>query len=134
MGYCMTQQDSDFFVSAANLPKMVKAIQSLHGNESIRDTSGRHFSWVESDFFVFNDAERILQAWRWNGELDGEGNINAIYFEGEKLGDDNVLFDAIAPFVKAGSFIEMRGEDGERWRWCFDGKTMVEKQAIIEWR
>ena len=54
-----------------------------------------------------------------------------IYFDGEKLGDDAILFEAIAPYVKKGSFIEMNGEDGCIWQWQFNGKTCIEKAATV---
>jgi len=131
MGYCMDQREADFFVAKDNLQPMLKAIQDLHGSETIGDSSGRHFSWVDNDFHAIDDPIEMLGEWRWNAEKDDDGNIDTIYFGGEKLGDDNILFNAIAPFVREGSYIEMRGEEGDRWRWCFDGTTMTEKNANI---
>jgi hypothetical protein len=133
MGYCMSQCESDFFVPADKLGAMVAAIQALHGEETIGDSSGRHFSWVPQNFHTISDPVESLRAWRWDAELDDEGNINVLYFGGEKVGDEDTLFSAIAPFVKAGSYIEMQGEEGERWRWLFDGQEMTEKSATITW-
>ena len=133
MGYYMDQRDADFFIPADKLPAVVAAIQGLHGSETIRDSGGRHFSWVPQDFHTLTDPSAIFDAWRWTVGFSPAGDIDTISHDGEKLGDDNVLFDAIAPFVKAGSYIEMSGEDGERWRWLFDGKNMVEKTATVTW-
>ena len=63
--------------------------------------------------------------------ISENGNIFELNFAGEKLGDDEILFQAIAPFVKKDSYIEMQGECGLIWRWSFDGKTMKEKTANI---
>ena len=131
MGYCMDQREQEFFIPVGSLSDTVAAIQALHGSESIGDSSGKHFSWVEQDFHKHSDPARIFNAWRWNVEMDDDGNIDTIYFDGEKLGDDNTLFNAIAPFVREGSYIEMQGEDGSMWRWTFDGKAMTEKNANI---
>lgn len=129
----MSQDYSEFFIAADKVSAAVEAIQDLHGHETLKDGSGRHFSWVDADFYVFDDPTEILRCWRWEVELDGAGNIVRLDFEGQSLGDDDKLFGAIAPFVKAGSYIEMIGEDGERWRWLFDGATMVEKNATVSW-
>jgi len=58
--------------------------------------------------------------------------ITGIYFNGEKFdGTEHEMFNSIAPFVEAGSYIEMLGEGGEIWRWVFDGETCEEKAATI---
>jgi hypothetical protein len=58
-------------------------------------------------------------------------------FTGQKLGDDNILFAALAPYVEADSYITMVGEseDGDEfWRWVFDGQHVyrVRGQAVFE--
>jgi hypothetical protein len=133
VGYNMSQDHSEFFIPADKVASAVEAIQDLHGHETIKDGSGRHFSWVDADFYTHDNPGLILQAWRWESEFDDDMNLVGLQFEGQNLGDDNILFEAIAPFVKAGSYIEMNGEDGEKWRWIFDGKTMVEKTATVSW-
>lgn len=68
------------------------------------------------------------------GEFDPiTGDLTDIHFIGEKLGDEKILFQALAPFVDKGSFIEMEGEDGDLWRWTFDGQQMIEQVARITW-
>jgi hypothetical protein len=112
-----------------NFGNVVTAIQSLRGKE----TCGTHFSWVDKNFHKLTDVKAIIRAWRWEPKFDENGNICGINFDGEKYGDDGILFNAIAPYVEAGSYIEMVGEDGAKWRWIFDGETCEEKQATISW-
>lgn len=131
MGYCMSQQENGFHIEAKDFPEALKAIQGLHGSETIADASGEHFSWVPHDFYKINDLIKIMGKWRWELEIDPAGNAVGISFQGEKLGDDEILFKAIAPWVKKDSYIQMQGEDGSIWRWVFDGKTCVEKAAKI---
>jgi len=142
MGYCMEQKDQDFFLSA---DKKVEAFKHVHkkllderdkvgGGRSGFDICIRSYSWVDnSELDNAQNIEDILDAFRWHPETDGDGNITSIYFEGEKLGNDEHLFEAIALFVKKDSFIEMSGEDGYLWRWIFDGKTCQEIPATITW-
>lgn len=132
MGYCMQMIEQDFFIPADKVPKVIDAIRRLGGGETTRDSTGAHYSWVQRDFARRDTVPEMMSAWRWEVETE-DGNIVSIEFCGEKLGDDHILFEAIAPFVKAGSYIEMSGEDGTRWRWVFDGKTCVEKTATISW-
>ena len=133
MGYCMYQEDSDFFIKAKDKDGALAAIRALAGKETITDSSGRHFSWVSQGFEKSPTFNTIMGEWRWQVSEDTNGDVVAISFEGEKIGDEETLFKAIAPFVKKGSFIEMRGEDGLMWRWIFDGKTVKEITAKIMW-
>ena len=55
----------------------------------------------------------------------------SLYFIGEKAGDERVLFNALAPFVQPSSFIHFRGEDGECWRWVFDGAKVKCDNAVV---
>lgn len=133
MGYCMSHMGSEFFIAAKDAEAAAEAVRALHGKESIRDCSGRHFSWVRGDFYLEEEDEEVFRAWRWDPVFDDDRNIVEVEFMGEKLGDDIIFFGALAPFVKKGSYIEMSGEDGERWRWIFDGKTVVERTATLSW-
>ena len=149
MGYCMTQRDSMFTIKKENKEAALEAIKELAKPEKMegKASGGRwscgsngkreeiFYSWVTtSDFLNASCLEDAIRAWRWCLESDNDsGDVIGIYFEGEKLGNDEILFDAIAPFVEEGSFLEMSGEDGALWRWSFDGKEMEEKYANINW-
>lgn len=41
------------------------------------------------------------------------------------------LFDALAPFIKAGSVFDFTGEDGARWIWRFDGAERCEEDGEV---
>jgi len=134
MGYCMHMRDKVFEISKENKIAALQAVQVLAGKETITDASGAHFSWVNTNEFVkATSLKEAMKAWRWEIYEDEEGNVIDIDFYGEKLGDDEILLSAIAPFVKDGSFIEMMGEDDGHWRWCFENKKVVEKDAQITW-
>ena len=133
MGYCMNLVEENFFIPKKLKGKALKAIQALSGKETIKDGGGRHFSWVDHDFVKRKTLKEMFKAWRWYIEEDDDGNVTAIGFDGEKLGDEGTLFAAIAPFVLADSFIQMQGEDGNMWRYSFDGKKMHEDYPDIVW-
>jgi hypothetical protein len=129
----MQQRESKFFIVLDNIPKALEAIKNLVGKETIKDGGGPHFSWVNE----FKDAptlEKAMQAWRWNVERSDKGDITEIEFIGQKLGDDFILFKAIASFIESGSYIVMLGEDGTLWRWFFENGEVREQNArSIEW-
>ena len=143
MGYCMTQRDCHFIIKAENQEKAMEAIKALAKDVDEKGSGGSWsgggktkswYSWVETEEFA--NAETLadaLKAWRWIAE-DNKGDIDYLYFEGDKLGQEDILFEAIAPFVEEGSYIEMSGEDGALWRWAFEQGMMVEREAQINWK
>lgn len=132
MGYYMNLMKADFKILKNNHDNILKAIKELAGKETIKDSGGRHFSWVETrDFLEARHIEDAFKAWRWEVSFDENDDINDISFNGEKSGDDDIFFKAIAPFVVDGSYIQMQGEDGYIWRWIFKGKSVTEVPAKI---
>jgi len=65
-------------------------------------------------------------------EYDG-GNIHIYCFNGEKWGDDEELYYALAPFVEDDGCIEITGEEGEKWRYLFNDGKIKEEQGTIVW-
>jgi len=117
MGYCMRQVGSSFFIAKAKVDAALEAMGGEEGYEISRKKGESHAS---------------VQCWSF--DLDDKGNITGIHFGGEKKGyGENERFARVAPFVKAGSYVEMSGEDGARWRYVFDGKKMKEIDGKISW-
>lgn len=72
-------------------------------------------------------------AWRYTAERTDDG-VSLLYFDGEKLGDDEQLFAAIAPFVQSGSSVELCGEDHYHWRFLFEnGGAIIEQRGELHW-
>ena len=141
MGYNMEQTDAKFTILAANRRPCLAAIKSLIGKGTCRDSSGAHFAWVEDeDIEAARTVDAAFDAWGWglisrppSDEDPTAGDVTGIHFEAEKMGDEETLFAAVAPYVEPGSYIEMLGEDGDRWRWAFDGRTCKEIHAETRW-
>ena len=75
-----------------------------------------------------------LENYGYEAEVDDDGSIIGVDFIAHKLAhDEDTMFQAIAPYVKDGSYIEMGGEDGDLWRWIFKDGTCKEIHAIITW-
>lgn len=135
MGYYIEIIDSEFFIAAEDKSLALQAIQDLPTDMGGGSSSNgvACFSWVDLNFRQAHFLEDCLSAWRWGADLDREGNISGLHFEGQKLGDEEFLFGAIAPFVKPGSYIEVHGEEGARWRWVFENGVCTEKWGVITW-
>lgn len=144
MGYCIRMSDSKFCIKKENCDGALQAAKQL-GNGSNHPqargstyengkTTKRFFSWMNDvDVTQWAHIKNAMDEWRYPCKIDSDGNVVKIEFDGEKIGQEEILFNAIAPFVESGSYIEMTGEDGAKWRWVFDGKTCDEKQAKVSY-
>ena len=141
MGYYMSMIDCSFFIAKKDKGAALKAIQELRpdngGGGRFDPEHGKlesWFSWVCTDEYKSaKTLEDAVKAWRWRVEVDDDEDVVGICFEGEKLGDDKHFLEAIAPFVRDGSWIEIDGEDDERWRWCFVGGEVRTTTPTITW-
>jgi hypothetical protein len=93
---------------------------------------------TNSKFYVktenFGRVHKPLNEYGYAPETDDDGNITSVDFYGDKVAyDESDMFSKIAPFVADGSFIEMRGDDGDMWRWVFSGGAVREVRATITW-
>lgn len=111
MGYSINCVDSDIFIPAKDVQIALTALNEGMAPE-IKYGS--------------------LCAGRWMFELDEKNNVVEINFDGEKGRDDDEL-KPLAPYVKDGSYVEMMGEDGARWRWIFKNGKIITKDAKISW-
>ena len=109
-------------------------MKELIGQETIHDSIGYHYAWVSTDEFLnAKTLKDAMAAWRYDIEEDDLGNVIGIEFTGEKLGDELIMFKAIAPYVQDGSYLEMQGEDGESWRWLFRFNDVKEISPKVSW-
>lgn len=152
MGYCMQVRAESFHIKGENMAGAIAAIKALDGKEAEMGASGgvyrggacesKHYSWVRNGFSERHSTlEGLLKEWGWYPEINHDPNGSGaeweafgINFEREKIGDEQILFNAIAPFVEPGSYIEMVGEDGTIWRWYFDGKECHEQTGSANFK
>ena len=143
MEYYIELRDSDFYIKEKNFKNVLEAISNLmtqtdkmNGGSSNED---RWFSWVNTDNVLRairqNNLRQVMTEWRFPVGFEdvGKGDICDLSFSGEKSGDEVYFFDAIAPWVEDGSFLEFQGEEGERWRWEFQNGKMIERFAKVIW-
>ena len=147
MGYYMSMRGSKIRIPASKHDQCLAAIKALANTVAdpfnSRNIFSDHYSWVRThEFAGATTLREALAAWRWV-DPDCVGlnkmarvafkprDIEDLRFTGEKLGDDEVLMHAIAPYVEAGSYIEMVGEDTDHWRWYFNGEGCVQQAGQV---
>lgn len=137
MGYYVKNTESHFFIPKEYHGLALQAIKDFMLKTYTADSGMqviRSFPWVNTDEVVNSETLKdALYAWRWDAYTDENGDIADLSFDGEKLGEDDLLFGVIAPYVKEGSYIVMQGEDNYTWRWYFDGQTYRDQAARIIW-
>lgn len=131
MGYCIAQMPSRF---AIKQDQKAQALYTLSTLFIVHAQGGIGFSFVNmAGAIQAKTLEEALACCRYRALHDKHDNITALMFEGEKLGSDFEIFKILAPFVTADSFLEFRGEDGDHWRWAFDGRQCHEIRPQLLW-
>lgn len=122
MGYCVSMSDCDFKIKQENIINAITAIGKYLDE-------GNNLRWISKGGFwdFFDNPAELFESMDYTLELDANKDYIITDFYGEKLGDEHIWMDLIAPYVEKGSWIKMYGEDGHNWTWIFDGEHMVEK-------
>jgi len=127
MGYFMNMRGQNFTILNRNKERALSLLKGYAKGKT-------GMAWVEpSDITA---AETLVEAFdkcRYEADVNADGDIYYICFVGEKFGDDEEIFRAIAPAVESGSFIEMEGGDGLLWRWVFNDGVCREVYGRIVW-
>jgi hypothetical protein len=145
MGYCMDLRAAKFHVAADKKDAALAAIKNIMGPENRPKMHGGSweggkqtgwwYSWVKcEDVLKCISLDSAMALWGWPVDVDtATGDIDGIRFDGEKIGQEDEMFKAIAPFVTSGSWVEMQGEDGTLWRWSWCDGVFREQNARILW-
>ena len=126
MSYCVDIDCGGVTISADKVADCLAAINRLQ--------AGQHYAWVDDPpEGGFPTLVKALDNWRYEAEEQADGSVELQYFAGEKLGDDEALYEAIAPFVSDGGRIDCRGEDDCLWRYCFSKGAVEMLSGRIEY-
>ena len=140
MGYCVEYNIEATFEPESE-PEMLKAINALHEPETLK-ANARGGSWSGGEckqvWYAFTDnpppggftsIEQAMDAWRF--EVDQWGGVKGFSFTGEKVGQEEILFEALAAFLDGEIFA--RGEDGAEWGFRFSEGRMIELKCVKNW-
>jgi hypothetical protein len=128
MSYIIEQGDTHFAIRARD-----KEVAFLNTKEKLLSQNSNWRGGSRAEVAASKNLIELLKAWNWTIEEDEKGNVTDIMFEGEKNGDYDVLWFYLAPYVVSGSYIEMIGEDTERWRWRFDHGHFLVQEGQFVW-
>jgi len=131
MGYYVSYV-IDTTVVEGNEAEALATINALHTPKIMKLLGGgsHGYSWVRNPpEGEFKTLEEAFAAWRF--EFFPENN--SFNFVGEKLGDEEVLFNALAPYLTIGD-IYGRGGDGAEWGYRFTpGCPMIHLSCVKTW-
>ena len=159
MGYYVDIEDISWEMSMVHEEKAFKALCALNHDPDI-DKRGRSFSngepdkrwfsWMPEDYDkttksvydilnmlgfeveilpVIEEEVGELEPW----EKGYSPQTLYIYSYSSKIGQENLFLQALAPFVKEGSYIVWRGEHGERWKDAYEDGKMITYSARTVW-
>lgn len=128
MGYCISMRESVFYIGADNKNKARDDVR-----EYVKENNP-NWAWINDNKTLLKSPtlEGILSEFGYEPTIDDDGNITDIDFWSEKMGDEEKLFEIIAPYVKDG-YIEMNGEEGCFWRWVFKGGKFYTVDPEVTW-
>jgi hypothetical protein len=97
--------------------------ESKHGGAySNGGYTARWFSWMPEDLSTIPSAKEVFERLGFEVDSDGNGDLLIRCYD-NKTGQEDVFFAAAAKFIEDGEY-EWEGEDGDFWKWTFQGGKM----------
>lgn len=134
MGYYIEMTDSNFVITKENFEKALKSLKDVFVPENmtcydcINGKRYPHFSWVNTKSVLEStNIREALKEIRYIPKFNQNGDICNVKFTGEKYGNEEIFFSALAPYVESGSYICFEGEDGDTWKWLFENGKVTYK-------
>ena len=77
--------------------------------------------------------EDALKEMDFDVETDEALNVTGVTYQRESYGDLEAALPLIGPQVRAGSYLEFRGEDGAHWRLLFEEGQLRKVHGRVVW-
>ncbi len=116
-------------IPAKDLGAALEAIKKWEQHKAARGDG----HWHHDKILQAQDLDDAVRGWDLTCEYDKDGNLAGIEREYSNWTDEADLFDQIAPFIQPGGWLEFLGEDGDRWRFVFTGKTRKRIEPELVW-
>ena len=115
-------------INALHEPKLMKS-QSTAGTYANGQRIYVCYSWTENPPpGGFTSLEDAFGAWRFDLYQPND-EVYSFNWIGEKLGDEEFFFNALAPYAKGK--IYARGEDGEEWGYKYKNGTVGRLKCVV---
>lgn len=141
MGYYVSLNESTAFIPADKTDEALRLFKELNEPKNNYLKTGGSFSgggqtaywyaWMPESFDHFTTAQEVLRELGFDVDVDSTGLSITGY--DSKTGDEKLFFNAISHLIEPGSSMTWQGEDGDQYRWEFDGKTMTVKHGHISY-
>jgi hypothetical protein len=141
MGYYVYLTSASFDIP--DTPEVRNALRELDKRDDLKrggsfggGKEDKWFSWMNEPWAHHESIDPIFQQLGFDTYCcvlkPGEHASVQLLSYDSKIGQEALFLAAVAPFVKAGSYLEWRGEDGEAWRHYVgdDGKLYVQESEI----
>lgn len=155
MGYFVSTTGIDFTIPKENLDNAYRAMcelnkddsekmggafgnleiinQDITGSNSVSTNPNKWFSWMPWNYDeVCKNAAEIFFELGFEVAENEDGSLSLLWYDC-KSGQEELFLETVAPYVKPGSYIDWRGEDGSLYRYEFDGETMEVKTGTVVW-
>ena len=151
MGYYIEITNSSFRIPKANLDKFWELATHLMTDEIIGE-NGTGGSWVSGKkadvWYAWVDTEKARKAilnrdivdffaqWGYDvllGDNDSQYEVVDVRHSSHssyKIGNEEVLFAVVAPTIEPESFLHVKGENGEEWRWTFSDGNLHAQDVV----
>lgn len=120
MGYNVRITDSDFFIYYDHHKTLAQLLKNNFPKE-------------------FGDCRTNLDSimseigWKFKYDKNNDDIIGVCYQWEGYYPEHLAIFDFMACWVEQESYIEFASENGEKWRWVFDGENAKEIKPKIIW-
>ena len=122
MGYYIEQVEGSIELPLRNTNFAVDAIKKWMRDERKMD-----------DWNRYNKIEDLAVEFNMIATFNADLSEYLIDNEGEKLWDQREFLSVIAEFCNEGSYIEISGECGDRWRWVVKDGQLYEVNPSVDW-
>lgn len=124
MGYWVNLLDADFVIPADKLDEAHRGMCELNKlPDNMKGGGGRdrdgnwhaHFSWMDENYDQkLGTAKEILTELGFDTTVREDGSLSLLDYD-NKAGDEDLFIKVCSAFVKDGSFMQWKGEEGETW-------------------
>lgn len=138
MGYYVSGS-GEFTIAASNVKAAYDAVVALNNVPPAAKHGGvwrdgkqesAHFSWLPTDLATIPTLQEIFTAIGFEVSDNDNDGLTIHNFPNNKAGQEELFAAAVAPFVNSGGYFVWDGEDGEYWKWVFNGSQLFIHEGV----
>ena len=149
MGYYVTITNSNAVIPSCNIDMAYDAVMALNSRDELKRGGSwpgsdkpkpegmeyhpdKWFSWMPANLRELKTLPEVLDALGFGCHVEDGGDLLIETYD-SKIGQEDIFFEVLAPYLHPSSVIEWRGEDGYQFRWVFENGVMRLQEAVISW-